>query len=195
MINQYTSKTFYGTLKVFQIFCAIALMTSVSYGQTSPLAIENVQEPFGNLEKTPQFGHVVYAFQPDKETVAMMKDQGINLVLNIRGENEDPGFDERKLVEENGMSYIQIPYMKGREIDGDSIDKIKEVIDATAANGTKMMLHCGHSQRAGSALGVILYRDYGYSREAANEMAKAAGMTSEFITKVHNEYLDTLIQN
>ena len=112
MINQYTSKTFYGTLKVFQIFCAIALMTSVSYGQTSQLAIENVQEPFGNLEKTPQFGHVVYAFQPDKETVAMMKDQGINLVLNIRGENEDPGFDERKLVEENGMSYIQIPYMK-----------------------------------------------------------------------------------
>ena len=122
----------------------------------------------------------------------MLKDQGINMVVSIRGLNEKVGFDERKAVEEQGISFVQIPYMKGRGIDNDGLDEIMSIVNAAGKSGTKIMLHCTHSQRAGSLLGTALYRDYGYSKEDANKIAIEAGLTSEFLTKIHNENLDTL---
>jgi protein tyrosine phosphatase (PTP) superfamily phosphohydrolase (DUF442 family) len=122
----------------------------------------------------------------------MLKYHGINLVISIRALNEKPGFDERKAVEEQGIAYVQIPYMKGRGIDNDGLTEIMSIVNAAGENGTKMMLHCTHSQRAGSLLGTALYRDYGYSKEDANKIAKEAGLTSEFLTKIHNENLATL---
>lgn len=54
------------------------------------------------------------------------------------------------------------------------------------------MLHCTHSQRAGSLLGVALYRDYGVSKEESMKIADDAGLKSEFLAKMHSEFLDTL---
>jgi len=138
-----------------------------------------------------QYGHVIFADQPDKETVGMFNDQGIKMVINIRGETEDEGFDERKAVEEQGIAYVQIPYMKGREIDGAAVDEILDLVAMTGQSGSKVLLHCTHSQRAGSLLGAALVRA-GHSREQANEIAQDAGMTSEFIARIHKDYLDTI---
>ena len=113
------------------------------------------------------------------------------MVINIRGESENEGFDERKAVEEQGIAYIQIPYMEGRSINADAVEEILDLVTITGNNETKIMVHCTHSQRAGSLLGAALV-NAGYSREEANTIAKEAGMSSEFITKIHNDYLDTL---
>lgn len=170
---------------------AVFLLCSASFAQNSPLAIKGDQTAFGNLKVVSQYGHVVFADQPDKTTVGMFKDMGIKMVINIRNESENEGFDERKAVEAEGMAYVQIPYMKGRAINGDAADELLSLIEMTAKSGNKIMLHCGHSQRVGSVLAVALYKA-GYSREKAGEIATDAGMTSEFITKIHNDYMDTL---
>lgn len=170
---------------------AIVLLCSTSFAQNSPLATKGEQAAFGNLKVVSQYGHVVFADQPDKATIGMLKDMDIKMVVTIRAESENEGFDERKAVEAAGMSFVQIPYMKGREIDAAAADELLSLIEMTAKNGSKIMLHCTHSQRAGSVLGAALYKA-GYSKEQANEMAKDAGMTSEFIAKIHNDYLDTL---
>ena len=167
------------------------LISQFSYAQNSTLAVKGTQEAFGNLKVVNQYGSVVFADQPDKATIEMLKDHGIKMVITIRGESEKEGYDERKAVEAQGITYIQIPYMKGRNINSDAVDEILELINVTENNGTKIMLHCTHSQRAGSLLGAALYKS-GYSREDANKIAVNAGMTSEFITKIHNEYLDTI---
>lgn len=167
------------------------LAAQLSYAQNSPLAVKGDQEKFGNLEVVSQYGHVVFADQPDKATIGMLKDHGIKMVITIRGEAEDEGYDERKAVEEQGIPYIQIPYMKGRAVDPAAVDELLALVDLTGENGTKIMLHCTHSQRAGSLLGAALVKA-GHSREEANAIAKDAGMRSEFITKIHNDYLDTL---
>lgn len=170
---------------------AIFLLCSASFAQNSPLAVKSDQTAFGNLKVVSQYGHVVFADQPDKATVGMLNDMDIKMVITIRAESENEGYDERKAVEKEGIAFVQIPYMKGRAIDGDAVDEILSLIDTTAQSGSKIMVHCTHSQRAGSLLGAALYKA-GFSKEKANEMAMDAGMTSEFITKIHNDYLDTL---
>ncbi|MDG1996133.1 MAG: hypothetical protein P8J14_06555 [Emcibacteraceae bacterium] len=180
-------------IKKSLIAIAYILFSAInSLAQSPALTEKGKQAAFGNLKVVSQYGHVVFADQPDEETIGMMKDQGIGLILNIRGEAEDEGFDEREVVEKLGMSYIQIPYMKGRGIDLGSMNEIIAVINATGENGTKMMLHCTHSQRAGSLLSAVLYRDYGVSKEDAMKIASDAGLTSEFLAKMNSEFLDTL---
>lgn len=171
---------------------AVLFFTSASFAQTPSLSVKGEQEKFGNHQVISQYGHVVFADQPDEATVGMFKDQGIGLVLSIRRLSEDEGFDERKAVEAEGIPFIQIPYMKGRGIDLAAMDEILSVVNAAGANGTKMMLHCTHSQRAGSFLSAVLYRDHGFSKEEAMKIAADAGLKSEFLSKIHSEFLDTL---
>lgn len=183
-IKKVTTGVFYSLFLFFSF-------VSFSLAQNSPLAVRGEQANFGNLKFVSQFGHILFADQPDKETVAMLKDHGISLVINIRGINENEGYDERKAVEAQGIAYIQIPYMNGRYVNGDALDEIISLLKATAGNGTKILLHSTRSQRAGSVLGATLYRDYGYSKEEANQYAKQAGLTSGILTRIHNEFLDT----
>ena len=181
-IQKMTKKFIQGT--VYLIITAF-LISTLSYAQDDSLGEKGDQAAFGNLKKVSQFGHVVFADQPDKDTVSMLKDNDIKLVLNIRAFDENEGYDEQKAVEAEGISYIQIPYMKGRSINGEALDEILNVVYAAGKNGT-------HSERAGSVLGAALYRDLGFSKEDAGLMAKEAGLTSKFLTKIHNEYLDGL---
>lgn len=169
-----------------------SLFATLSFAQMAPLTKKGEQKAFGNLKVVSQYGHVVFADQPDKVTVGMLKDHDIGLVLSIRGETEDEGFDERKAVEEQGIPFVQIPYMKGRKIDLAAMNDILLVVNAAGENGTKVMLHCTHSQRAGSLLSAALYRDYGVSKDEAMRIADDAGLKSEFLSKMHSEFLDTL---
>lgn len=180
------------TLKIIFAFLSVFILVQHSYGENFPLTEKGNQAAFGNLKVVSQFGNVVFSDQPDKETVGMLNDNGIKLVLSIRGFNEKAGFNERKAVEEQGISFIQIPYMQGRDINGDALSEIISIIEATGENGTKIMLHCTRSQRAGSVLGAALYRDYGYTMEDANELAKQAGLTSKTLIKIHNKYLKSI---
>ena len=99
---------------LLSIWCSLGLFYSVVNAQEIDRLTEKQQAPFGNLEKTPYFCNVVYASQPDAATVTMFKEQGFDIVINIRELNEAIGFDERKMVEEQGISYIQIPYLESQ---------------------------------------------------------------------------------
>lgn len=186
IIIKNTMKTSFIILLTFFIFA------NNSFSQNSALSIKGDQQPFGNLKVVNQFGHVVFSDQPDKATIALLNDNGIKLVLSIRGLNEKTGYNERKTVEEEGISFIQIPYMKGREINDDALSEIISIIEAAEQSGTKMMLHCTHSQRAGSLLGAALYRDFGYTKEDAIALANQAGLTSKTLIKIHNEYINSI---
>lgn len=157
-----------------------------------------IHAPFGNLEKTPHFGNVVYAAQPDESTVKMFKDQGFDLVINLREFNEDIGFDEQKLVEDQGITYKQIPYLTAptfeAEFSDEALTKVKAAIDDATAKGEKILLHCSHGQRVASTLGMILYRDYSYSKEAAFEAATAAGMNSEWAVPRYHRFIEKSVQ-
>ena len=191
-------------LKQFSTFLLlITIVSTTACAQTAELAVtdrtrEGVHAPFGNLTNTPHYGNVVYAAQPDEETVKMFKDQGFDLVINLREFNEDLGFDEKALVEEQGITYKQIPYMTAPTFDAEFSDEalteIKKVIDEATSRGEKILLHCSHGQRVASTLGLILYRDYGYSREDAFKVAADAGMVSEWSVPRFHRFIDRSVQ-
>ncbi len=181
----------------------IIIVSTTACAQTARLAAtdrtrEGVHMPFGNLTKTPYYGNVVYAAQPDEDTVKMFKDQGFDLVINLREFKEDIGFDEKALVEAQGITYKQIPYMTAPTFDAEFSDEalteIKVAIDEATGRGEKILLHCSHGQRVASTLGLILYRDYGYTREAAYDVAAAAGMVSEWSVPRFHRFIDRSVQ-
>lgn len=179
---------------LFALFLCASCAQSVSeFSDSRPT--ERAQAPFGNLEITPYFGNVVYAAQPDEATVKMLKDQEFDLVINIRELNEDLGFDEKGLVEGQGITYMQIPYLDEPNFDADfsndALSEIKTAIDDATARGQKILLHCSHGQRAASSLGMILYRDYGYSKEDAFKAATDAGMNSEWAVPKFWKFVNT----
>ena len=160
--------------------------------------LEGAHAPFGNLVKTPHLGNVVYAAQPDEATIKMLKDQGFDVVINLREFNEDLGFNEKKLIEDQGIAYKQIPYLTApsfeAEFSNEALSRVKAAIDDAAIKGQKVLLHCSHGQRAGSTLGMILYRDYGYTKEEAFKLATAAGMNSEWSVPRYHRFIDKSIQ-
>lgn len=187
--------------KRFLSLLSITLWTlsfAVAQAQMTDLTTENHQAPIGNLDKTPQLGHVVYGRQPDAATIPMLKEQGINMVLSVRFDDEPVGFDSQKLVEKNGMSFQRISFYKGsindqpRAVDADAIDEISKLLSATASSGGKVLLHCASGQRAAGALAAILVRDQGYSKEDALEYAAKAGMTSKGVAAALDKYFDGL---
>lgn len=191
-------------IKTLTYFLLLATMFITSaYTQTNELtATDRTREghhaPFGNLTNTPHYGNVVYAAQPDEETVKMFKDQGFDVVINLREFNEDIGFDEKSLVEAQGITYKQIPYLTAPSFEAEFSDEaltiVKAAIDEATAKGQKILLHCSHGQRVASTLGLILYRDYGYSREKAFEVAAEAGMVSEWSVPRFHRFIDRSVQ-
>ena len=171
---------------------------SLAHAQMTDLTTENHQDSIGNLTNTPQFGHVVYGVQPDEATIPMLKEQGINMVLSVRFDDEPVGFDSRELVEKNGMSFQQISFYKEkfsdrpRAVDANAIDEISKLLSATSSSGGKVLLHCASGQRAAGALAAILVRDQGYKREDALEYATRAGMTSKGVAAALVQYFDDL---
>ena len=189
-------------MTVIQKF-SIALIISflaicTAQAQSADLTTEKEQMPFGNLEKTPHFGHIVYSRQPDEATIPLLKEQGIDVVLSVRFDDEPVGFDAQELIEKNGLLFKRISFYKGkyddrpRAVDPQAIEEISKFLNMTAQSGQKVLMHCQSGQRAAGALAAILYRDHGYSKEDALGQAVKAGMTSKNVKAALDTYIDEL---
>ena len=89
--------------KLLTLLLMSVFFGSLSYADDIDRTTIKENLPFGNLETVPHLGNVVYAAQPDEATTRMLKDQGFDLVINIRELNEDLGFDEKTIIEEQGI--------------------------------------------------------------------------------------------
>ena len=189
-----------GFIKLAVVLVTIMVSFGTAYAQNVDLTSEKEQEPFGNLDKTPQLGHVVYGRQPDEATIPMLKERGFTHIVSVRYDDEPANFDARKVIEDNGMTFTQISYLKGsikdpaseRTVDDASLTLIKNLLEETANNDGKVLLHCASGQRAAAALGSILYRDYGYSKDDARAYAEKAGLTSKNTGAIYDRYIEGL---
>lgn len=176
----------------------LSLSIATANAQSIDLTSEKTQTPFGNLDKTPQLGHVVYSRQPDEATIEQLKEQGFTMVISARFDDEPVGFDARKAIEKNGMSFQQISFYKGsikdqpREVDAQAIDELSKLLSATAGSGGKVLFHCQSGQRAAGSLAAILYKDHGYTKEQALEYGAKAGLTSKNVGAALEQYIDNL---
>jgi protein tyrosine phosphatase (PTP) superfamily phosphohydrolase (DUF442 family) len=110
------------------------------------------------LENIPNFlqinDNLATAGQPSREQFADIKEAGYELVINI-GLLESPGAlpDERKVVTEQGMTYVQIPVV----FEAPQIEEAARFCDLMLFNpDKKIFVHCVANKRA--ACFVYLYR-------------------------------------
>lgn len=97
------------------------------------------------------------------------------VVLDLRDPMEPRGFDERALVEQLGMRYVNHPVHSG-SMNDDTLDRL--VAELRALAGRKAFLHCASGNRVGAALIPILMLDLGYDDDAAVTAAMGVGLRS-----------------
>ncbi|WP_339862904.1 beta-lactamase hydrolase domain-containing protein [Paremcibacter congregatus] len=134
-------------------------------------------------------GRIYMAGQPDEATLASLKDQGFDMVINIRSPQEMT-FDEQTIVTAQGLDYHNLPLMKDGAIDDQTVTDIHQVIEASP--GKKILLHCSSGNRVAGWFGAHLARDMHMSPEEAIATAKQAGLTKASMEKILRSYLDSL---
>lgn len=123
--------------------------------------------------------------QPSAEDLAALADKGFVAVIDLRGEDEDRGFDEAAVAAANGLDYTPLP-IEGREaINAGNALKLGELLDAYDG---PVLVHCGSSNRVG-ALVALLEAERGATADAALEAGRAAGLTDR-LEGVVRERLD-----
>lgn len=117
---------------------------------------------------------ITSAGQPDEASLAAIAEEGYVAVIDIRGEQEDRGIDEKAIVESLGMQYINLPVAGPDAVTYENANALDELL---AGIDGPVLLHCASSNRVGAIL-ALRERMNGGSAEAALELGLAAGMRS-----------------
>lgn len=83
--------------------------------------------------------------QPSAEDLTELAGQGYSLVLDMRTEAEDRGFDEAATVSELGMTYKNLGFRAPETL---TTDLLAEAIESIQASSGKVLLHCKSGNRS-----------------------------------------------
>ena len=124
------------------------------------------------LQVTPDF---CTAGQPAVTHYELLKARGVKTVLNLRTPGEHRWEEEKTLVEQNGMKYINIP-VAYRDPKFEQVDEFLKITDDPA--NRPMLIHCTAAIRAGAFWMIRRIVRDGMSWDAAFEEAKKIGFVN-----------------
>ena len=157
------------------------------------------QESLGDLPNGQWVtSNIAVGGQPSKEDLKLLKDAGLDLVINFRRPIE-MSFDERGYLAELGVRYVQFPiggvgdfYQEGPALpefglepgvvlgqvhtllNGFSVDS-----EGVSSNGgtPRVLVHCASGNRVGAVFALMAYQFDQVEIEAALEHGRAHGLT------------------
>lgn len=127
-----------------------------------------------NASKTSD-GNVYFGGQPSAESIEVLKQLGVKVVINLRRPEETTalGFDEKAMVETAGMQYVSVPM--GSELP--TAEALKPVLEKLGtADEERVFLHCASSNRVGAVWAVFEGTTGGKSVDDAIAEGKKAGL-------------------
>ena len=116
---------------------------------------------------------ITSAGQPDQATLAVFGDNGYVAIIDIRGEKENRGMDEKAVVEALGMDYVLLPIASEDDISFENAKKLDELL---AAYDGPVLIHCGSGNRVGALLALRQSMN-GADDAAAIAYGKQGGLT------------------
>lgn len=125
------------------------------------------------------------AGQPDVAALKVFAESGYVAVVDLRGVDEDRGFDQRDAVEGLGMRYVTLPIEGRGAITFDNARKLDEIL---AEYDGPVLVHCKSGNRAGALLALRASLD-GAGDEAALAFGKEAGITVQGVEDAVREQL------
>ena len=140
----------------------------------------------GNVKNMHRVGDLYLAGAPTPDDYALLKDLGIKTVLSIRHDKETPDLDDAKLVEAQGMNYINLPWNGADELTNDRLDAMRQVLREAER---PMLFHCGSANRVGA--GWLAYRvlDEGVELNTALAEAKTFGLGTAAYETITLDYI------
>lgn len=123
-------------------------------------------------------GYVYFSGQPAEGDLRLFADRGVRTVINLRTpeEMDKLGFDEKAAAEAAGMTYVNKPMGRGRNLSDDDLSEIAEIL--AGAPGGRVLLHCASSNRVGHVWSLFRAMEHGADADQAIEDGKSAGMRS-----------------
>ncbi len=142
----------------------------------------------GKTQNVSTFDHRIYfSGQPDEDAIKQFADFGVKTVINLRGVQEmaDLEFDEKKIVESAGMTYMHVP-MGFNFPDASDLQNIMNTLERSG--DSPVLLHCFNSNRVGAIWSLYAGQRENVSMDAAIAEGKNAGMrVPEFETAVREK--------
>ena len=123
-------------------------------------------------DKLPDSGYLSTG-QPTSEVLDLIAEAGYTAVVDLRGEDEDRGIDERAEVEARGMRYVSLPtpdLAAATPAQAATLAGILEEIEGP------VLLHCFGGNRVGSLFALEALNE-GESAEAALAFGERAGLS------------------
>ncbi len=111
--------------------------------------------------------------QPDAAQLETLAEQGYVALIDLRGPDEDRGFDEAAAAAAAGLEYSALPIENRGAVTVENARQLGELLDSFDG---PVVVHCGSGNRVG-ALVALLEADRGASAEEALEAGRAAGLT------------------
>ena len=132
------------------------------------------------LNRSEPLPGVTAAGQPDQAALEALADEGYVAVIDLRGVDEDRGFDEAAAVEALGMTYISLPVSGGDDVTYDNAIELDRLL--READGP-VLVHCASSNRVGALLS-LQQRLLGKDAAEALAIGLDAGLRSPALQSV-----------
>ncbi|CAG0957433.1 hypothetical protein PHYC_00543 [Phycisphaerales bacterium] len=146
-------------------------------------------EPYecGTITRLHTLGGVFLASQPKPEDFAQAKKGGVKTVINLRHASEIKDFDEKQVVEAEGLAYIHLPWDGPAELTDAVFDQTREYLKTAAR---PILLHCSSANRVGAVWLPYRVLDGGLSWDAALAEAKTVGLKSPDYEAKAKDYIE-----
>lgn len=140
-----------------------------------------------------EYHGIYFTGQPTKEEFKVAKEQGLEVVINLRTKHEIKARKENdeQYVKSLNMDYYNFPIDARTEIDGAMMAKIETTVMKHHPK-QKIIVYCGSGQRAAAWFAHHVFVRHRDSKEKALNMAEQAGLTSDSLTTKVSTYLDQL---
>jgi protein tyrosine/serine phosphatase len=125
-------------------------------------------------------GKLYRGAQPNAVGLRQLRDLGIRIVINLRGEQDAMTREERRLVESLGMRYVPLPvadgniFTRSRVVPEDAIRNFFAALDGATG---PVFVHCQRgADRTGTLVAMYRIARHGWDNERAYAEARALGM-------------------
>jgi uncharacterized protein (TIGR01244 family) len=116
---------------------------------------------------------ITSAGQPDKAALEVFADSGYATVIDMRGREEDRGFDEAAFVEELGLHYVAFPIENEEDI---SFARARQLDELLRELPGPVLVHCASGNRVGALLALRASLG-GAADEDALKLGRDGGLT------------------
>jgi protein tyrosine phosphatase (PTP) superfamily phosphohydrolase (DUF442 family) len=158
------------------VLSAVLVAASIAYAADITLNESQLENPVAVEGKKNLFksGCFYFGGQPNLETLRWLQSEGVNVVINLRSENENKdfaenSFNEESWVKELGMSYYSLPVGDKDCYCPATVEKFAGILKA---NSGKALIHCLSAGRVTYLWMAYLVRYRNYSLNDAIDVGK-----------------------